>query len=688
MTELNQLNNNLPKFSQIKIENIESELSQLLQNNRQRINELLQQPQAFTWQNLMQPLEDLDDRLHNYWSSISHLNAVKNSKALRAAYNACLPKITDYHTELSHNQKFYQAIQSIADNNEYQQLNPAQRKVIDNAIRDFKLAGVALSAAEKKQFATLCKQLSKLTTQFEENVLDATHDWTKFIDDKKQLSGLPAHAIQAAAETARADDKNGWLFTLDFPSYFAVITYADSTSLRQEMHYAFTTRASDQGPQAGKWDNSAVMEKILAVRLELAKLLEFNNYAERSLATKMVKHPQDVLDFLTKLAKASLPIARDEFQTLCDFAQQKLGMKQLNAWDIAYVSEKLRQDRYDISQEDLRPYFPENQVINGLFKIVKQLFNINIQEIKKFDAWHPDVRFFEITDKNGTLCSQFYFDLYARENKRGGAWMDDCRVRRQLENNKLQIPVAYVTCNFSPPIGKDPAIFTHDEVVTLFHEFGHALQHMLTKIDYADVSGINGIPWDAVEIASQFLENWAWEQQSIAMISQHYQTKAPLPDTLFNKMHAAKNFQSALQMVRQLELSLFDFQLHLLTTPPQTPQIQQVLDAVRKEVSVIPVPPFNRFQHGFSHIFAGGYAAGYYSYKWAEVMASDAFSLFAEKGIFNPETSHKFLITFLESGGVKEPLQLFKEFRGREPRIEALLKQSGIIDKEFTYDIY
>lgn len=674
----NDITANLPRFSQIKVDQIEPELTAILDNNLQEINQLIAQTQPFTWQNLMQPLEDLDDRLSNMWSPVSHMHAVVNSSPLRKTYEACIPKLSDYGTNLSHNQKLYEAISSIKKTSEFENLDRAQRKIIENELRDFKLAGVALPQDKKKRFAEIVKELAQLTTKFENNVLDATQGWQKHITDASELKGIPDGAVHAAAELAKKHNKEGWIFTLEFPSYFAVITYADSAKLREEIYCAYTTRASDQGPNANKWDNSQIMLDILKRRLEVVQLLDFHNYAERSLVTKMVKKPKDVLAFLQELVTASLSKAKQEYTELCDFAKTEFNVAQLNSWDIPYYSEKLRQHRYDISQEDLRPYFPEDRVVNGLFAIVNKLFKITIKELKEVDTWHPDARCFAIYDKNEQLCAQFYLDLYARENKRGGAWMDECRVRRRLDNGNIQIPVAYVTANLNPPIGNEPALFKHDEVVTLFHEFGHALQHMLTTINYADVSGINGVPWDAVEIASQFLENWAWEKEPITLISEHYQTKEPLPDELFEKMHRAKNFQAAMQMMRQLEFSLFDFHLHMEFDPKKQDQIQTILNEVRSQVGVIPVPEFNRFQNSFSHIFAGGYAAGYYSYKWAEVMAADAFSLFKQKGIFNNSISKKFLHTFLESGGAVDPMELFIEFRGRKPQIEALLKQSGI----------
>lgn len=665
----------LPLFSTIKPEEIELRLDQLLKSNRQKIQQLLQQQQPFNWDNLVNPLEDVENRLHEFWAPIAHMNAVVNAPALRDAYNACLPKLTDYYTQLSHNQKLYEAIGSIGQGLEYQRLNQPQRKVIDNELRDFKLSGIALPEAKKKHFAKLSKQLAQLNSKFEENILDATQGWTKHITDEKELAGLPEHAITAAKQR----QKEGWMFTLEAPSYLAVITHAQSRRLREEMYHAFCTRASDQGPTANCWDNSDVMHDILKCRLELAQLLGFNNFAEYSLATKMVKTPQEAIDFLNQLVDASLPKARAEFKELSEFAKKTLGIKKLEIWDVTFASEKLRQHRYAISQEELRPYFPESQVLRGLFDIVNRLFNVSVEELHTVDVWHPDVRCFALYDGKGELRSYFYFDLYARENKRGGAWMDDARPRHRLNNGELQLPIAFVTCNFNPPVGKDPALFSHIDVVTLLHEFGHALQHMLTKIDYVDVSGINGIPWDAVEVASQFLENWAFEKESLKLLSKHYKTGEPLPDALFNKMNKAKNFQSAMLMMRQLEFALFDMYLYVEFDSRQNNQIQMILQKVRERVCVVPVPEFNRFQHAFSHIFSGGYAAGYYSYKWAEVMASDAFSLFEEKGIFDRNTAQNFLTYILEPGGSEDPDELFKAFRGREPTVDALLKHSGII---------
>lgn len=669
----------LPAFKKIDVQHIEPALENILQDNRQQIKTLLANTQHYDWENFVYPLEQLEDRLSKMWSPVSHLNAVKNSSELRTAYNACLPKLAQYSTELGQNEALYQAFEQIKTNSVFTKLDSAQQKIINNQLRDFKLAGVSLSNDKKQQYLKLQTELSQLSSKFEENVLDATQAWARLVIDQDDLAGLPEHAIHQAKQIAKSKNQQGWLFTLEMPSYIAVMTHADNAALREEMYQAFVTRASDVGPNANRFDNSSVMQDILIRRLKLAKLLGFNNYAEYSLATKMVETPAQVLDFLHTLAEKSVAKARAEFQELSEFAKQQYHVSELKPWDIAYYSEKLRKHKYDISQEQLRPYFPEDTVLNGLFTIVKRLYAIDIKERKDIETWHPSVRFFELFDASGELRAQCYLDLYARENKRGGAWMDECRVRRQLPNKQLQTPVAYITCNFNSPVADQPALFTHDDVNTLFHEFGHGLHHMLTKINYADVSGINGVPWDAVELPSQFFENWCWEREAINLIAKHWQTNEPLPEDLFNKMHAAKNFQTAMQMVRQLEFALFDFRLHAEFDPKTPKQIQKILDEVRQEVSVIPAVSYNRFQHGFSHIFAGGYAAGYYSYKWAEVMAADAFGKFLENGIFDKKTGQEFLTHILEQGGSAEPLELFIRFRGREPQVDALLEQSGIL---------
>ncbi len=667
----------LPLFSKIKPGHIEPAIDTLLREARSCVAGLLERNSSYTWDNLIEPIAESEDRLNKAWSPVSHMNSVVNSEALRNAYNACLPKLSEYSTEMGQNEKLFLAYRAIADSDRFQTLDNAQRKLIENALRDFKLSGVDLDSAKKDRFKTISQELSCLASKFEENVLDATNAWSKHIDDPALLKGLPETALTLARQTARQRHKSGWLITLEFPSYLAVMTYADDRKLRQEVYTAFSTRASDQGPHAGQWDNSEVMASILALKHEMAQLLGYDNYAELSLATKMAESPRQVLDFLNDLAERSLPQARRDLQELRRFAAENYAVDDLQAWDIGYFSEKMRQKLFQLSQEEVKAYFPIDRVLPGLFKVVERLYGMHITELYDFDSWHPEVRFFAIHDSDRQLRGQFYMDLYARPNKRGGAWMDDC-VSRKKSASRIQTPVAYLTCNFNPPSGDIPALLGHDDVITLFHEFGHGLHHMLTLIDYPGVSGISGVEWDAVELPSQFMENWCWEREALELISGHYQSGAKLPDTLFEKMLAAKNFQSGMLMVRQLEFSLFDFRIHHEYDPRQGDRIYQILQEVRDQVGVVIPPDFNRFAHSFAHIFAGGYAAGYYSYKWAEVLSSDAFSLFEEKGIFDRETGQIFLTNILEKGGSEKAMELFINFRGREPEIDALLRHNGI----------
>ncbi|MGV6826089.1 MAG: oligopeptidase A [bacterium] len=666
----------LPQFSAIKPEHIEPAIDALLAENRERIAKLLANTDKPTWHNLVEPIEEWEDRLGRAWSPVSHMNSVVSNDELRAAHNACLPKLSEYGTEMGQNKALYEAYKQVADQNA--SLDTAQQKVLSNALRDFHLSGVDLPADKQARYKEIAARLSELTSKFEEHLLDATNTWHALITDKSALAGMPDSALELAAQTAAERDQQGWMLTLDFPLYFPVITYADDRELRHRVYEAYNTRASELGPNAGEYDNSAVMDELLALRHEQAQLLGFENYAERSLARKMARTTDEVMEFLTDLAIRSKAQAEQELDELRRFAQDTFGIEALEPWDIAYYSEKLRQQRYSISQEDLKPYFPETRVIPGMFEVIGKLFNVSIQETDQdVDVWHPDVRFYEIRDPGGELRGQFYFDLYARAKKRGGAWMDDCITRMHSEH-RSQTPVAYMTCNFSPPVGDKPALLTHNEVETLFHEFGHGLHHMLTRVDYPAVAGINGVAWDAVELPSQFMENWCWQKEALSLFSGHFDTGEPLPDEMFERMLAAKNFQSAMMMVRQLEFSLFDFRIHREYDPGQGARIYQILNEVRDQVAVIKPPAWNRFAHGFSHIFAGGYAAGYYSYKWAEVLSADAFSLFEEKGIFDQETGESFLHNILEKGGSEDAMNLFVAFRGREPEIDALLRHSGI----------
>ncbi|AWQ50115.1 oligopeptidase A [Klebsiella oxytoca] len=668
----------LPPFSAIRPEDIVPAVQSALADCRAAVERVVAQPGPFTWDNLCQPLAESDDRLSRIWSPIGHLNSVKNSPELRAAYEQALPLLSEYGTWVGQHEGLYQAYRSLKEGAAFEALSVPQRKAVDNALRDFELSGIGLSADKQQRYGEIVARLSELGSTYSNNVLDATMGWSKLITDEAELNGLPESALAQAQAMAQAKEQDGWLLTLDMPSYLPVLTYADNRALREEMYRAFATRASDQGPNAGKWDNSEVMAETLALRHELAQLLGFDTYADKSLATKMAESPEQVIGFLSDLAKRARPQAEQELAQLRAFAKQHYGVDELEAWDITYYGEKQKQHLFSISDEQLRPYFPEQRVVEGLFEVVKRIYGITAKERKDVETWHPDVRFFDLFDANGELRGSFYLDLYARENKRGGAWMDDCVGSLRKADGTLQKPVAYLTCNFNRPLGDQPALFTHNEVTTLFHEFGHGLHHMLTQIDTAGVSGINGVPWDAVELPSQFMENWCWEPEALAFISGHYQSGEPLPKAMLDKLLAAKNYQAALFILRQLEFGLFDFRMHFEYSPEKGAQILPTLAEVKKMVAVVPSPSWGRFPHAFSHIFAGGYAAGYYSYLWAEVLSADAYSRFEEEGIFNAETGKSFLDNILSRGGSEEPMALFKRFRGREPQLDAMLRHYGI----------
>ncbi|MBP6243124.1 MAG: M3 family metallopeptidase [Chromatiaceae bacterium] len=664
----------LPPFGRILPEHVEPAIDTLLARNRARIAGLAQVAEPATWENFIEPLEILGDGLERAWSPVGHLNAVMNSEALRTAYNACLPKLSDYATELGQNRALFEGYRAVAAQ---EHLDDTQRKLLANALRDFHLSGVDLPPDQQSRFKAIDRELSRLASKFSENLLDATNAWSKRIEDEAQLAGLPESARTLARQTAERRGEPGWVLTLDFPSYQPVMTYADDPVLRREVYEAYTTRASELGPHAGQWDNGAIMAEILALRHEQAQLLGFANYAERSLATKMARSPEEVMGFLAGLAQRVVTHARQELEEVRDFARTLRGAGTLEPWDLPYYSEKLREHRYAITQEELRPYFPISRVLDGLFNLLERLFDIRIREVQGVETWHPDVRFFEIRAGDGDLRGQFYLDPFARPNKRGGAWMDVC-VNRLHTATCDQIPCAYLVCNFTPPVGDQPSLLTHTEVLTLFHECGHGLHHLLTQIDYPAVGGISGVPWDAVELPSQFLENWCWERESLDLISGQVAIGEPIPDGLYQRLRAAKNFQSAIQMARQLEFALFDFRIHLEYDPARGGRIQEILDQVRDQVAPLKPPAFNRFAHGFSHIFGGGYAAGYYSYKWAEVLSADAFSLFEEKGILDTATGRAFRQHILEQGGSRPAMDLYVAFRGREPTIDALLRHSGI----------
>ncbi|AFP85229.1 oligopeptidase A [secondary endosymbiont of Ctenarytaina eucalypti] len=668
----------LPPFTTICPECIVPAVKAAIEQCRHTVEEVVAQSEPFTWENLCYPIADADDRLSRIWSPVSHLNAVKNSEELRIAYDQSLTLLSAYSTWVGQHAGLYQAYRKLRAGKYYAQLTLAKKKVVDNTLRDFELSGIGLSEEKQKRFGDILACLAKLGSAYSNNVMDATMGWSKLITDAGLLTSMPDSAIAAAYEKAKARGKTGWLLTLDTPSYLLVLTYCNSAILREEIYRAYNTRASDQGPDAGKWDNGPLMSEILELRHEQAILLGFESYADQSLATKMAKNPQRVLNFLTDLAERGRNRGEQELMQLCDFAHLHFGCDKINPWDIAYYSEKQKQHLFSINDQMLRPYFPESRVLKGLFKVVKRIYDITVKELENVETWHPDVRFFGLFDKNDELCGSFYLDLYVRENKRSGAWMDNCVSMMRKADGTLQKPVAYLTCNFNCPISGKPALFTHNEVITLFHELGHGLHHILTCIDVPGVAGISGVPWDAVELPSQFMENYCWQSEALALISGHYETGKPLSTEILNKLIAAKHYQAALLILKQLEFGLFDFRIHYEYKPEHGARILEILTEVKKQVSVLPALVWGRFPHTFSHIFSGGYAAGYYSYLWAEVLSADIWSRFEEEGIFNQETGQLFLDTILSRGGSEDPMVLFTRFRGREPQLDAMLQHYGI----------
>lgn len=665
----------LPRFADFQPAQVKPAVDQLLAENRALIAQLSADPAPPSWDNFVGPLENANERLHRAWGQVGHLNAVMNSPELREAYNASLPQITQYHTELGQHEGLYRKFKALRASSGFAALGAAQQKIIDNELRDFRLGGAELSAQHKQRYTEISDRLSTLNSRFSDNLLDATNAWTHLVTDEAELAGLPADAREAARAAAEADQQPGWKFTLHAPSYMPVLQYADNRALRERMYHAYVTRAAEFGD--AKLDNTPLIAEIVKLRREAAQLLGFRNYAEYSLEPKMAETPEQVLQFLRDLAARAKPYAARDLAELQEFARRELGMPQLAAWDMAYAAEKLRIARYAFSENEVKQYFPETTVLPGMFKLVETLYGLTITPAEA-PQWHPDVRFYAIRDRAGALVGQFYLDLYARPSKRGGAWMDDAITRRTTPRG-VQTPVAYLNCNFSPPVGSQkPALFTHDEVITLFHEFGHGLHHLLTRVDYLGVSGINGVEWDAVELPSQFMENFCWEWEVVQPMTRHVDNNAPLPRALFDKMIAAKNFQSGLHTVRQIEFSLFDLRLHYDFDPSGAQTALQLLDAVRREVAVIIPPAYNRFPNNFSHIFAGGYAAGYYSYKWAEVLSADAYSLFEENGVLDPATGLRFWNEVLAVGGSRPALASFVAFRGREPAIDALLRHNGM----------
>jgi oligopeptidase A len=709
----------LPRFAEIKPEHVAPAIEQLLADNRALITRLLNDSAQPTWQDFVVPMEDANERVSRAWGPVGHLNAVMNSPELREVYNATLPKITQYYAELGQNLALFDKFKALSNSPEFDTLSAARKKIIENELRDFRLGGAELPDAQKARYLQIQERLSELSSRFSDNLLDATNDFTLVIENKDELSGLPDDALQAAQEAnqqaaqelqnanpiskvkqggderttqavqlarsgvseeanAVSPMKSGWLFTLKAPSYMPIMQYADNRVLREQMYRAYGTRASEFGKT--EWDNTPLMEEIVKLRSEEAQLLGFANYGELSLASKMANSPQQVVQFMRELAQRARPFAEKDLAELREFARTELGIAELQSWDVAYVSEKLREQRYAFSEQEVKQYFPEDAVLPGMFKLVETLYGLNITA-SAAPVWHEDVRFFDIRDALGQLVGQFYLDLYARNSKRGGAWMDDVITRRRIQlAGGIQTPVAYLNCNFSAPVGNKAAVFTHDEVITLFHEFGHGLHHLLTEVEDLGVSGINGVEWDAVELPSQFMENFCWEWEVVRGMTRHIENGEPLPRVLFDKMLAAKNFQSGLQSLRQIEFSLFDMLMHSSFEANGGRSILQLLDEVRAEVAVLVPPTFHRFPHSFSHIFSGGYAAGYYSYKWAEVLSADAYSLFEENGVLNPDVGARFRSEILAMGGSRGAMQSFISFRGREPSIDALLRHNGLLE--------
>lgn len=667
----------LPQFDKFHVEHIEPAITQLLTDNRAKIAELVANTEAPNWHNFIEELEKIDNRFERVWGPVGHLDAVNNSDEWHKAYTSCLEKVTEYYTEVGQNRGLFDKFTELAENKAFNSYSLAQKKVIEHALRNFHLSGIALPVEQQREYQALSQKLSQLSSQFGNNVLKSTQAWTKNVLNPKDLAGLPESALGLLQQLAQQKSLEGWLVTLDFPSYLAILTHADNRELRAEVYRAFATRASDQAENT-EFDNTDLIEQIRLLRHQKANLLGFDQYADYSLATKMAESTEQVLGFLRDLAVKSKPQADQEFATLQAYAKKELAIESLQPWDVTYASEKFKNATLSLSQETLRPYFPVTAVLAGLFNITQTLFGVRVQEKQAVSVWHKDVRFFELTDPSGELIGQFYLDLYARENKRGGAWMNSAVSRWKHQGGELQTPVAYLVCNFTPPVGDNPACLTHDEVTTLFHEFGHGIHHLMTKMEHLDVSGISGVPWDAVELPSQFMENFCWEREGLDLMSAHIETGEPLPDSLFDSLKISRGFQSAMTMVRQLEFALTDFELHSAYTTEGREDIVALSQRIRNEVAVIQPPEYARQLHSFSHIFAGGYAAGYFSYKWAEVLSADAFSLFEETGILNPETGAKFKNTILAAGGSIDPMLLFKAFRGREPDIAALLRHSGI----------
>ncbi|NOT14237.1 MAG: M3 family metallopeptidase [Methylotenera sp.] len=669
----------LPKFEEVKAEHVTPAVNTLLGQSRSTIEALANSIDTPTWQNFALQLENMEEKISRAWSQVGHMNAVVNSPELREAYNENLSKLTDFYADLGQDERLYAKFRALRASDEFASLSPAQKKIVENELRDFRLGGAELPPAEKARFKAIQEELSKLSSKFEENVLDNTNDYALTIEDASALAGIPDDVLQAASEAAKAEGKIGWKFTLHAPSYLPVLQYADNRELRETLYRAYATRSSEfvtpEGSSKPEWDNTPIITQILKLRAEASQLLGFANYAELSIATKMAESAQHVKEFLHDLARKAKPYALKDKAELDEYAA-KLGIADMQAWDVAYASEKLREEKYAFSDLEVKQYFPEHKVLAGLFKVVESIFGIQVSKAQA-SVWHDTASFYDIKDENGHLIGQFYLDLYARNDKRGGAWMDEAITRRKVAD-ELTTPVAFLVCNFSAPVGDKPALFTHDEVLTMFHEFGHGLHHVLTKVEDYSVSGIKGVEWDAVELPSQLMENFCWEWDVLRNMTEHVETGEQLPRDLFDKMVAAKNFQAGMQTMRQLEFSLFDIRLHSEFDPTSTASVIDLIESVRDEVAVVRPPKWNRFPNNFTHIFSGGYAAGYYSYKWAEVLSADAYSMFEENDVLCFETGKRYWREILAQGGSRPALESFTAFRGREPSIDALLRHNGM----------
>ena len=660
----------MPAFGRIEASHARPALEKVLAENRARVEELTAQANP-TFASLVAPVEELSYRLSRAWSPIAHLNAVANSPQMREAYNDCVPLLTEYSSELGQNAALQAAYLHVLKS-EGDALDPPQRKVLENALRDFRLAGVDLPAAAKTRYREVAQRLAQLATKFSENVLDAGRAYTRSVSNSAELAGLPANTIDRAAADAREANQAGWLFKLDQPTYMTIMSSAESEQLRRDIYEAWITRASELGPSAGRFDNNAIIAEILPLRHELSKLLGFGNYAEYALATRMAKSSKQVLAFLEDLARRCMPAAREEYMDLEEFAGRKL-----NAWDMAFYGERLQESRFKVSQEALRPYFPLPKVLSGLFALIHRLYGIRVRERADVGVWHPSVRYYDLIDKDDLLVAGFFLDPYSRSEKRAGAWMDECVVAKSLPSGTA-LPIAQLVCNFTAPAAAAPSQLTHDEVITLFHEFGHGLHHMLTRVAYPSIAGINGVAWDAVELPSQFMENFVWRAEVLPLISAHVDSGEPLPVDMLQRLVGTRTFNAALDTLRQIELASFDFELHANFDDKLGANVAATLAAVRRRVAVVPAAAFNRMPASFAHIFAGGYAAGYYSYKWAEVLAADAFEAFEEAGVFDASTATRFRDSILARGGSVDAMDAFVRFRGRQPDVRPLLKQTGI----------